>query len=193
MSRNRTARGAALIAATGIALTAMTAALATVSGCAATRTAETDKDALFSGVDTAIADFKRKDPGLELWFDHAYGFAIFPRVEKAAIGVGGAGGEGVVYNQGVSTGNSRLAQGTIGLQLGGQSFREVIFFEDAASLAEFTDGSFELAATINAIAAEEGSASKATYQDGVAVFTVSTGGLMFEASVGGQTFDYAPW
>jgi len=185
-----THRRTAALVATCIATTTV---LAAISACAATRTAESDKDEMFSDVGVAIKAFKKQDPGLDLWFDHAYGYAVFPRVEKAAIGVGGAGGEGVVYDQGVSSGNSRLAQGTIGLQLGGQSFREVIFFEDAATLAEFTDGTFELAATINAIAAEEGSASKATYQDGVAVFTMSTGGLMFEASVGGQTFDFAPW
>ncbi len=186
MTRNR----AAILAAAALATLS---AYATISGCAATRTAEADKDQLFTDVGVAIAAFKEADPGLELWFDHAYGYAVFPRVEKVGIGVGGAGGQGVVYDQGVSSGNSRLAQGTVGLQLGGQSFREVIFFEDAQTLADFTDGSFELAANLNAIAAQEGSASKATYQDGVAVFTMSTGGLMFEASVGGQTFDFAPW
>ena len=186
MTRNR----AAILAAAALATLSASAAF---TGCAATRTAEADKDQLFTDVGVAIAQFKEVDPGLELWFDHAYGYVIFPRVEKVAVGVGGAGGQGVVYDQGVSSGNAKLSQGTVGLQLGGQSFREVIFFEDAQTLADFTDGTFELAATINAIAAREGSASKAKYQDGVAVFTMSTGGLMFEASVGGQTFRYAPW
>ncbi len=185
MTRIRAAALAATIASA--------AAITTLSGCAATRTAEADKDQMFEDVGVAIAAFKKADPGLELWFDHAYGYAVFPRVGKAAIGVGAAGGEGVVYDQGVSTGNARLSQADVGLQLGGRSYREVIFFEDAATLADFTDGSFELKSNFTAIAAEEGSASKATYQDGVAVFVMSTGGLMVDVSVGGQNFDYASW
>lgn len=186
MTRNRTA----ILAATTLA--AITATTLT-TGCAATRTAEADKDQMFEDVGVAIAAFKKADPGLELWFDHAYGYAVFPRVGKAAIGVGAAAGEGIVYDQGVSSGNSRLSQADVGLQLGGRSYREVIFFEDAATLAEFTDGEFQLEGNFTAIAAEEGSASRATYQDGVAVFVMSTGGLMVDISVGGQNFDFASW
>lgn len=186
MTRNR----AAIFAAAALATLS---ASATFSGCAATRTAEADKDQLFKDVGVAIAEFKKADPGLELWFDHAYGYAVFPRVEKIGVGVGAAGGQGVVYDQGVSTGNSRMSQADLGLQLGGRSYREVIFFEDAATLADFTDGSFELAGNFAAYLAEEGAASKATYQDGVAVFVMPTGGVMLDISVGGQSFDFAPW
>ena len=182
------------IRAAALAATLASATVATtLSGCAATRTAEADKDQMFEDVGLAIAEFKKADPGLELWFDHAYGYAVFPRVGKAAIGVGAAGGQGVVYDQGVSVGNSRMSQADVGLQLGGRSYREVIFFEDAQTLAEFTDGQFQLEGNFTAIAAEEGAASKATYQDGVAVFVMSTGGLMVDVSVGGQNFDFASW
>ena len=143
-------------------------------------------------VEEAIALFKQADESLVAWFDNAYGYAIFPNVGKGGIGVGGAHGKGLVYKGDEVVGRTSLTQFTVGLQLGGQVYQQVIFFEDEASFNNFTGGNFELSAQASAIAAAAGVAANATYRYGVAIFTLGKSGLMYEASVGGQKFSYSP-
>jgi len=132
------------------------------------------------------------DATLEEWFDDAYGYAIFPSVGKGGFGIGGAFGKGEVYEGGDFIGEARLTQGSIGFQLGGQVYIEVIFFEKEANLENFKESQFELSAQASAVAAAEGASVNAKYEHGVAIFTVAKGGLMYEASVGGQKFKYIP-
>ena len=120
----------------------------------------------------------------------AYGYAVFPTVGKGGIGIGGAYGTGRVYERGRYIGRSNLAQLTIGFQLGGQAYSEIIFFRDKAALDDFTNGNFELGAQASAVAATAGASADADYSDGVAVFTMAKGGLMYEASIGGQKFSF---
>ena len=138
----------------------------------------------------AIAEFKRADPSMEAFFKDAYGYAVFPEITKGGIGLGGAGGDGTVFEQGSSVGSSEMSQVTIGLQLGGQTYREAIFFKDKAALDNFKGGNFEFAAGASAVAVEKGASKAAGYEQGVAIFTMAVGGLMFEASIGGQKFSY---
>jgi lipid-binding SYLF domain-containing protein len=140
-----------------------------------------------------IEVFKKADPGISKFFKGAAGYAVFPTVAKGAIGVGGAGGSGVLFEKGNPVGKASLAQVTVGLQLGGQAYSEVIFFETAAALTDFKKGNFALAAQASAVAAAAGASANAKYRSGVAVFTVAKGGLMYEASVGGQKFSYEPF
>jgi lipid-binding SYLF domain-containing protein len=140
-----------------------------------------------------IAVFKKTDPGLSRFFDHAVGYAVFPTVVKGAIGVGGASGSGVVFEKGKAVGKAHLTQGTIGAQIGGQTYSEVIFFETASALTDFKKGALALAAQVSAVAASAGASKDAKYQEGVAVFTHEKGGLMAEASVGGQKFSFEPF
>jgi lipid-binding SYLF domain-containing protein len=139
-----------------------------------------------------IVTFKKADPGLQKFFDEAYGYAVFPSVSKGGLIVGGARGDGVVYEKGKVVGYSTLTQGTIGAQIGGQVFSEIIFFQDRAALLHFQRGSAELSAQATAVAAKAGVSAKADYADGVAVFITGEKGLMAEASVGGQGFSYDP-
>jgi lipid-binding SYLF domain-containing protein len=139
-----------------------------------------------------IAAFKKKDPKLQAFFDKAYGYAVFPTVGKGAIGIGGAHGKGVVFRGGKAIGSSSLTQVTIGFQLGGQAYSEIIFFKDKRTLDNFKAGNFELGAQASAVAATAGAAANADYEKGVAIFTMAKGGLMYEASVGGQKFSYHP-
>ena len=148
-----------------------------------------DKDA--KEVAAAIATFK-SDADLAKWFDTAYGYAVFPSITKAAVVVGGAGGGGRVFEKGTYIGDAHVSQATIGAQLGGQSFSEVIFFETKAALDRFKENKFELSAGLSAVAAAEGKSKDAKYADGVAVFTHAKKGLMAEASVGGQKFKFTP-
>ena len=139
-----------------------------------------------------ISLFKKKDPSLKPFFDKAHGYAVFPTVGKGAVGVGGAHGKGSVYKKGKFIGHASLTQITIGFQLGGQAYSEIIFFEDKETLEDFTQGNFELSAQASAVAATAGAAANADYAHGVAIFTMTMGGLMYEASVGGQKFSFQP-
>ncbi len=140
----------------------------------------------------AIAEFKRADPSMDAFFKEAYGYAIFPEITKGGIGIGGAQGDGTVFEQGASVGSSEMSQVTVGLQLGGQTYREAIFFKDKAALDNFKQGNFEVAAGVSAVAVKKGASKAADYNHGVAIFTMAEGGLMFEASIGGQKFSYEP-
>ncbi|MHC4341265.1 MAG: lipid-binding SYLF domain-containing protein [Planctomycetota bacterium] len=169
----------------------LAAAATIVAGCGATAP-ETKEEAQSRSneVQATIAKFKETDPGLKKWFDESHGYAIFPTVGKGGVGVGGAYGEGEVYEKGELTGYSSLSQATIGFQLGGQAYSEVIFFKDKPALDRFRSGQFELSAQASAVAATAGASADADYSGGVAIFTMAQGGLMYEAAVGGQKFDY---
>ena len=123
-------------------------------------------------------------------FSNAYGYVIFPNVGKGGIGIGGAAGNGAVYQGGSVVGMAKLKQVTIGFQFGGQAYREVIFFENKAALDRFKSDNFEFSAQASAVAATAGASANAKYRDGVMVFTQTKGGLMYEATIGGQKFDY---
>lgn len=137
-----------------------------------------------------VAEFKAADPAIADLFDSAYAYAIFPAIKKGGAGFGGAFGRGGVIEKGLWIGYSDMTQATIGFQLGGQSFSEVIFFEHKAAFDKFIEGEFEFAATVSAVAADKGAAAKANYQKGMLVFIHADKGLMYEATVGGQKFRY---
>ena len=139
-----------------------------------------------------IAKFKQKDPGMSKVFAQAYGYAVFPTVGKGGLGLGAARGKGYVYQRGRLIGRTTLTQVTIGLQLGGQAYSEVVFFKTAAALENFKNGNLKLGAQASAIALTHRASADLAYRDGVAIVTMAKGGLMYEASVGGQKFSYQP-
>jgi lipid-binding SYLF domain-containing protein len=149
-------------------------------------------DDLTQNVQEAVELFQKKDSNMKKLFAEAIGYAVFPSVAKGAIGIGGAHGKGQVFEQGKLVGTASLSQATIGFQLGGQVYAEVIFFENEKSLNQFKEGQFKVSAQVSAVAAAEGASANARYQNGVAIFTFAKGGLMYEASVGGQKFSYKP-
>jgi len=151
---------------------------------------QADKDA--KDVATAIASFKSSDKELVKWFTTAYGYVVFPTIAKGAVGVGAANGDGRVFEKAAYIGDARVTQVTVGAQLGGQSYSEVIFFENKEALDRFKDNRFEMTAGLSAVAAAEGASKDAKYTQGVAVFTLAKKGLMAEASVGGQKFKFTP-
>ncbi len=164
-----------------------------IAACGTTRPeTQEDRDALSKDVVAAIASFEKNDAGLKGWFKEAHGYAVFPSVGKGGMGIGGAYGRGQVFEGGKLLGYSTLTQATIGFQLGGQAYSEVIFFKDTTALADFVRGNFELGAQASAVAATAGASTDADYNGGVAIFTMARGGLMYEASVGGQKFEYVP-
>ena len=138
----------------------------------------------------AKSEFIATDKLMSNLFDNAYAYVIFPNVGKGAFGVGGASGKGAVYQRGKLIGTAQLTQITIGFQAGGQSYREVIFFESETDLNRFKENNIELSAQASAVAVTEGAAGNAKYKDGVMIFSQTKGGLMYEASIGGQTFKF---
>jgi lipid-binding SYLF domain-containing protein len=140
----------------------------------------------------AKAQFISADALMESLFNNSYGYVIFPNVGKGAIGVGGAAGNGVVYEKGNAVGTAKMKQVSVGFQFGGQTYREVIFFENQAALDRFKGNNFEFSAQASAVAVTKGASTNVKYRDGVLVFTQEKGGLMYEASIGGQKFSYKP-
>jgi Glyceraldehyde 3-phosphate dehydrogenase, C-terminal domain len=148
------------------------------------------------------------------YFNKSYGYALFPTIGKGGIGIGGAYGEGRVYTAGAHVGNARMFQLTTGFQFGGQAYSQVIFFETRRDYDAFTSGNFEFNAQATAVAItaavsaeantgggvgasvsggrNDASTSHVGYRKGMAIFTIAKGGLMYEASVGGQMFSYTP-
>ncbi|MBS1108839.1 MAG: hypothetical protein H6Q88_831 [Anaeromyxobacteraceae bacterium] len=149
-------------------------------------------DATVKEAQDAVAVLKKADPSLKKFFDHSVGYAVFPGVGKGGLVVGGAGGSGILFEHGKAVGKATLSQVTIGAQVGGQAYYEIIFFETAETLAAFKTGEWTMAAQVSAVVLKSGASADAAYKDGVAVFTLSKGGAMAEASVGGQKFSYKP-
>jgi lipid-binding SYLF domain-containing protein len=156
-----------------------------------------------------IALFKKAEESGKFFRD-AYGYAVFPKIGKGGIGLGGAYGKGRVYRQGKVIGDSSMTQLSIGFQLGAQGFSQIIFFQNAAALEEFTKGEYEVGAGVGAVAITLAAGAKAgsggatagasvekdkarvvgAYNNGMAIFTLVRGGLMYEATVAGQKFTF---
>ena len=140
----------------------------------------------------AKAEFLKADPSMEHFFSAAYGYAILPNVGKGAMIVGGGGGNGAVYQGDKHIGTTSMVQGTVGAQIGGQAFREVIFFENKAVFDRFRANQVEFNGQVSALAVKTGVSATAAYRDGVAIFTQGKEGFMAEVSVGGQKFTFMP-
>ena len=161
--------------------------------------AETPASALFkkrhrrSGEENCqllIKSMKERDPGIQSVFNKAVAWAVFPRISKAGIGIGGAGGNGRVYQKGKFIGTTTMTQVSIGFQFGGQVYGEVIFFQDEFTLEKFKNGKFELGANISAVVFDIGAAETAGFKDGTMVFVIPDAGLMYEATLSGQKFTF---
>jgi lipid-binding SYLF domain-containing protein len=146
------------------------------------------------------------------FFNKSYGYAVFPTIGKAGLGIGGAHGDGRVYQQGKYVGDTKMTQLSIGFQAGAEGFSQIIFFEDKRAFDEFTSGNFEFGANVSAVVITASASGQATtggstasasggkkdaktagqYSKGTAIFVISKGGLMYEASVSGQKFSYKP-
>ena len=150
-------------------------------------------DDLVNEARSTISSYRRIDPGLDEFFRRSAGYVVFPGIGKGGYVVGGAHGTGILFQNGVPAGRVTLNQVTIGAQIGGQEFSEIIFLETPRTLAEFKQGKVTLSAQASAVALDQGAAAVAKFRNGVAVFTHMKGGLMAEASVGGQQFKYEPF
>jgi lipid-binding SYLF domain-containing protein len=154
---------------------------------------EEKKDEIIKDAGEAKEEFLKSDWEMKKHFANSYGYVIFPNVGKGGLGVGGAAGNGVVYEQDKQIGMAKLTQVSIGFQAGGQAYREIIFFETKKEMDRFKEDKVELSAQASAVAVKAGASADAKYVDGVMIFTMQKGGLMYEASVGGQKFKFKPF
>jgi lipid-binding SYLF domain-containing protein len=153
---------------------------------------EEKTDKLIKDAENSKKAFLKADPEMSKLFNESEGYVVFPNVGKGGLGVGGAAGNGILYQDGNVIGTAKMTQLTIGFQAGGQAYQEIVFFEDERALNRFKDNKLEFSAQVSAVAAASGVSAKAKYDDGVLVFTLAKKGLMYEAAVGGQKFNYSP-
>jgi lipid-binding SYLF domain-containing protein len=171
-------------------VTVIFTALLFVSGCATAPETPQAQAVLSAQVNEAIAIFKEKDPSIEKFFKRSYGYAVLPKVGKGAFWLGGAYGRGEVYEKGQIAGYCDMSQATIGFSFGGEFFREIVFFRDKSDFDSFKTDEFTFSAQVTGVAVTAGAAAKADYQSGLAVFIATDKGLMVDASLGGQKFNY---
>jgi lipid-binding SYLF domain-containing protein len=146
------------------------------------------------------------------FFKTSYGYAVFPTVGKAGLGIGGARGKGCVYAKGQQMGKSTMTQLSFGWQAGAQGYSLLVFFENEKAFKDFTSGNFEFGAKASAVAITAGASAGAGtsgmssgasggkndattqtrtgYENGVATFSIIKGGLMYEAALAGAKFSY---
>ncbi|HWZ59468.1 MAG TPA: YSC84-related protein [Gemmatimonadaceae bacterium] len=147
---------------------------------------------LDADVQETIKRVKLTDPGLQRFFDNSVGYAVFPGIAKGGMGIGAAHGDGELIEHGRVVGRCSMTQVNVGLQLGGQVYSELLFFETKDAIDAFKQGHFTFAAQASAVAVASGASANAKYRSAVAVFTQAKGGLMYEASIGGQKFSFTP-
>jgi lipid-binding SYLF domain-containing protein len=180
--------GGAMTLTLGLALVVTVAGL--LGSCATAPTSREDRQALISEAAARLRQMSAEDPELGALVRRSHGYSMFPNVGKAGLGVGGAYGRGVVYERGQHIGYSDLSQGSVGVQVGAQSYSELVLFENKAALDRFKAGQFGFAADASAVILKSGAATNANFVDGVAVVVQPIGGAMVEAAIGGQQFTY---
>jgi lipid-binding SYLF domain-containing protein len=159
---------------------------------AATAMAGESDSQLIADAHRAVAAIEKTDPGMRTFLDRAAGYVVFPGVGKAGLGIGGAHGDGVLFERGKPVGKASMTQVTVGAQAGAQKYAEVIVFETEKDLAKLKEGKLEFSGNVSAVAIKSGVSKASHFENGVAVFTHAEGGLMYEASMGGQKFSYHP-
>ena len=173
-----------------ITLTALVA-LALTSLTSIAQTTETESELAIESTEV-LESMIEKSPNLQSFYDNSYGYAVFPKVTKGAITIGAAAGKGVIYKDHKVVSTSKLKQLTVGVQLGGQQYSEVIFFQTEEAFNNFMNNKLKFDAQASAVALKAGASTDAPYINGVLVFTQAIGGLMYEASLGGQHFANSP-
>ena len=164
--------------------------LGVIAGCSTAPKTEVKRDTLRADADTTLDRFQTTDPSSREFLRGSSGYAVFPNVGKGGAIAGGAYGKGAVYQSGKFVGYCDMTQATVGAQLGGQTYGELIVFETADALSRFKSGNFAFSANASAVANKDGAARTAKYENGVAVFVRPNAGLMGEASIGGQKFNF---
>ncbi|HEY1683878.1 MAG TPA: lipid-binding SYLF domain-containing protein [Tepidisphaeraceae bacterium] len=178
---NIKARGLALLAAASV-----------FAGCAAAPKNSQERQDLNDKAVAAVHDFEETDSGMYDLLHNSTGYAMFPDVGKGGLVVGAAYGHAEVFRHGHAIGWADMSLGSVGAQVGGEEYQELIVFQTHEALYRFINNNFTFGGNVSAVAVKAGAAATAEFKDGVAVFVKTTGGLMAEASLSGQKFNYVP-
>jgi lipid-binding SYLF domain-containing protein len=163
-----------------------------VTGCSTGSVSKEEGDALMKRAQASRQEWNKVDPQFEAFAKKGYGFAFFPEISKGGLVVGGAHGQGVVYEKGQHIGYADLTQMSLGFQAGYQDYSQLIVFENQTAMDKFKRNEIDFGANASAVVADKGAAMGAQFVDGVAVFVRPLGGAMAEASLGGQQITYLP-
>jgi lipid-binding SYLF domain-containing protein len=163
-----------------------------VAGCSTGSVSKEDGDALVKKAQASRQEWNKVDPQFEAFAKKGYGFAFFPEITKGGFVVGGAHGQGVVYEKGQHIGYAELTQMSVGFQAGFQDYSQLIVFENQAAMDRFKRNEIDFGANATAVVADKGTAMSAQFVDGMAVFVKPTKGAMVEASLAGQKITYLP-
>jgi len=166
----------------------------TAVGCESTGpNAPAPKTQLEPRSDSSLQMFLSHDPGLQKLIDSSAGYVIFPEVGKAAVAVGGASGLGTVYKHGQAVGSVKLQQLSVGPQIGGETYAELIIFRDEPALGRLMNNAFEFGAAASATILKAGAATDARFdENGTLCYILPKGGLMAGADIHGQKFHFYP-
>jgi lipid-binding SYLF domain-containing protein len=163
-----------------------------VAGCSTGSASKEERDTLMKQAQASRQEWNKVDPQFEAFAKKSYGYAFFPEITKGAFVVGGAHGQGVVYEKGQHVGYADLTQVSVGFQGGLQDYSQLIVFENQAAMDRFKRNEVDFGANASAVVADKGTALTAQFVDGVAVFVRPIKGAMAEASLGGQQITYLP-
>lgn len=167
--------------------------LVLATGCSTAPKTQAEKRSLVAEADATLSTMVAKDPSLRDFVDNSHGYAVFPDVGKAGLIAGGAYGRGVVFDENARpVGFAELNQGSVGAQIGGQSYSELVVFENEAAMNRLKAGNFDIGAEMSAVALKAGAAGAARFEGGVAVFQLPKGGLMAAAAINGQKINFEP-
>jgi lipid-binding SYLF domain-containing protein len=163
-----------------------------LSACTTAPATDQDKVNLQSDINATLVRLNQKDPTLQATLSQAYAYAIFPEVGSGAIVFGGSYGHGEVFQAGQLIGYADISQATFGAQIGGQSFAEILIFQNDAALQNFKKGDMQFSSAASSVAMKTGGASVSQSQIGVIAMVYPEGGLEVSAAIGGQTFSFVP-
>jgi lipid-binding SYLF domain-containing protein len=164
---------------------------ALLAGCATAPKTTAERDTLKNDAQRSLAEMESRDPSLQPTLSDAAGYVVFPDVSQGGAVIGGAGGRGVVYQKGQFAGYADLSEVSMGAELGGQRFTEVIVLKDPQALARLKQGTFDMGGQASAVIVKEGAGTGAQFKNGVAVFIHPKGGAMVNASVSGQRIRFS--
>ncbi|MEE2908405.1 MAG: hypothetical protein VX527_11325 [Planctomycetota bacterium] len=160
------------------------------SGCSTTPDTPEARDNLVADAEMTVRQFRSMDSRTNTFFDNAYAYVVFPKITKGGAGIAGAYGRGVAFQGGMMQGFADVTQGTLGAQLGGMSWSEVLFFENRWAFDKFKSNQFVASANASWAGPKEGGTNTLNYSDGVMIFTMDTRGFAVTAAMGGQQFHY---
>jgi lipid-binding SYLF domain-containing protein len=176
----------------GAIVVVMALMMGLMAGCSAGSVSKEERDTLVKQAQASRQEWNKVDPQFEAFAKKGYGYAFFPEITKGGFVVGGARGQGVVYEKGQHIGYADLTQMSVGFQAGLQDYNQLIVFENQAAIDKFKRNEIDFGANASAVVADKGAAMNAQFVDGVAVFVRPTRGAMAEASLAGQQIAYLP-